>query len=171
MKWHSTTEYPFYLAGEDEDRELRKAAYKYFINHMGFDKWTYYEPVKDLSKLLHGDRSYNAGRAPKASGVSYYPWLDHARYFRDTHRKNTVLVTQPYPYGNSLVTTKGLNMEDLTTLKMYSKAFSFYWPETTEIHLITSKEAAKLYEIIITQIHEELFRAFCVEAVRQLDEA
>ncbi|MEK2471040.1 hypothetical protein WN874_10345 [Tetragenococcus halophilus] len=58
-----------------------------------------------------------------------------------------------------------MNMTDLITLKMYAKEFSFYWPEVTEIHLITTKEAAKRYEIIITQIHEELFRAFC-EAIR-----
>lgn len=170
MQWKSTKEYPFTLTGEVEDRELRKAAYRYFIDCMGFDKWAYYEPVKDLSKLLHGDRGYNAGRTPNNPAVSYYPWLDHARYFRDTHRDNTVLITQPYPYDNSLVTTKGLNMEDLTTLKMYSKAFSFYWPETTEIHFITSKEAAKLYSIIINQIHQDLFRAFCREAVNQLEE-
>lgn len=169
MNWQSTNNYPFPNTGED--LALRKSAYRFFIERMGFDKQAPYEPVKDLSKLLHGDRGYNAGHTPNNPAVSYYPWLDHARYFRDTHRGNTVLVTQPYPYGNSLVTTKGLNMTDLTTLKMYSKAFSFYWPETTEIHLITTKEAAKRYEIIITQIHEELFRAFCVEAVRQLDEA
>lgn len=169
MNWQSTNNYPFPNTGED--LALRKSAYRFFIKRMGFDKQAPYEPVKDLSKLLHGDRGYNAGRTPSDRGLSYYPWLDHAMYLRDTSRHYTVLLTQPYPYDKKLVTTKGLNMADLTTLKMYAKEFSFYWPGVTEIHLITTKEAAKRYEILITQIHEELFRAFCVEAVRQLDEA
>lgn len=61
-------------------------------------------------------------------------------------------------------------MTDLTTLKMYDRAFSFYWPETTEIHLITTKEAAKLYSIIISEIHKELFFARIREINKQAEE-
>lgn len=161
MKWHATNEYPFELSPDDEDADLKKLCYQYFINRMGFDKWAYYNPVKNLSKLLHGDRGYNAGRIPQSYDLSYYPWLDHALYFRSTRGGHTVLVTQPYPHNQSSVTTQGLDMTDLETIKMYDRAFSFYWPENTEIHFITSKASAQHYGIIISEIHKELLLARC----------
>lgn len=123
--------------------QTRRQLYRGFLDRYEFDRVMTYYIVNSLRKLLDGDRSYNAGLSLDTPPSGASPSIDHARVFRNSNTRRTVLLSMPYRYTADQLH----NYLKDTGAVWYAEPQSrcFYHPTATPI-LIMSVDTLQYYQ-------------------------
>lgn len=161
MKWKSVSSYPFgwrMINETEEQHEQRLKLYRWVIDYLGFDKWARYTPVKNLHKLLNGERSYNAGKYPAdyPDVDTTHQWLDHAIYLKDTKTNRVALLTQPYDINDGQLEHDRVK-HNICSIEC-SPFLSFYYPDITMPCLLCAEKDVDYYVDLTTKMEVEVMK-------------